>query len=356
MRWLQLFAAAVAPAAATTILINFQCPDPSGANTTSIDGVEYLIDAGDLYGARAERETYGWDCDLVGSQNCRTRGATSDAIADTMAVLGRRSGDCAGGRASWSISLPNGMYTVGLSFADPSFPGTSRDCMLQCDNLGLIEVPREPANTLTRTAAVTDGRLTFAGGYAIGCSGINAISIASSEASSSVETVYPCPSPSPPPPYVDPPPGLPPPPPSSPKKCKRGREDCGGATWAGAMLGGIGGIGIFLILAIGIGQKQHKEQTRKRSQRQNEGAPKPANVMPTAQPAAVTTPMSLKQKSERIAVELDIPSGTVKEIVEMAAAELGIDPADRPLATVADECMAALNLAVAKNRARGRVV
>ena len=47
-------------------------------------------------------------------------------------------------------------------------------------------------------------------------------------------------------------------------------------------------------------------------------------------------------------VKLDIPSGTVKEIVEMAATELGIENANRPLATVADECMAALSLAAAK--------
>jgi hypothetical protein len=264
-------------------------------------------------------------------------------------MIADRKQKCAGGLASWSISLPNGMYTVAMSFADPSFPGARRNCTLQCGNLGLIEVPRETANTVTRTAAVTNGRLTFAGGYAIGCHGINAISIASIgsvpvEESSGVAV---CPPPPPPlPPSPPSPPTLPPSPPSSPKPCKRGR-DCGAATWAGAMMGGVGGV--FLILAIALGGK-------KKPQRPNNGAPTPAAVTtpmslkqksenegaPT--PAAVTTPRSLKQKSELIRVELDIPSGTIKEIIEMAASKLGIDIADKPLPTAADECMAALHL------------
>ncbi|MBC7451462.1 MAG: T9SS type A sorting domain-containing protein [Cytophagales bacterium] len=93
------------PAAA--IQINFEV-------TATVTPAGYLKDAGNIYGARGNGQTYGWDKDVTA--NARERNSTEPKLFDTFMQM-----QYLKGYNFWEIALPTGYYKVSIAAGDPNF-------------------------------------------------------------------------------------------------------------------------------------------------------------------------------------------------------------------------------------------
>jgi len=152
-------AAAGAPpgSAPAAIKINFQ---PAAAQVPS----GYLVDAGQLYGNRANGQTYGWSLDRT--PDTRERNVDPDQRYDTLVHMKRLNQVPA---ANWDLALPNGQYTVRLVMGDPSFQDQTNHIKIE----GVTYTDTDPYDDdqdvdafgdfdeVTRTVTITDGKLTL---------------------------------------------------------------------------------------------------------------------------------------------------------------------------------------------------
>ena len=148
-------AARLYPAAApSTIRINFQpaaSPVPAG----------YLVDAGAVYAARGNGQTYGWNADNAAQTRDRNVASSPDQAYDTLTHLQKP----ANPNASWEIALPNGTYDLRIVSGDAS----NFDSVFRTAAEGVVVVngtPTSASRWVEATAAVTvaDGRLTLSNG------------------------------------------------------------------------------------------------------------------------------------------------------------------------------------------------
>jgi len=152
-------AAAGAPpgSAPAAIKINFQ---PAAAQVPS----GYLVDAGQLYGNRANGQTYGWSLDRT--PDTRERNVNPDQRYDTLVHMKRLNQVPV---ANWDLALPNGQYTVRLVMGDPSFQDQTNHIKIE----GVTYTDPDPYDDdqdvdafgdfdeVTRTVTITDGKLTL---------------------------------------------------------------------------------------------------------------------------------------------------------------------------------------------------
>ena len=141
------------PPTGFAVKINYQpAPSPVPAG--------YLKDDGAVYGARGNGYTYGWN---VVTPDTRDRNATNspDQRYDTLNHMQKP----ANPNAVWEIDVPNGTYTVRIISGDPNhFDGVFRVAAE-----GVLTVSGTPTTSTrwiegTKTATVTDGRLTVTNG------------------------------------------------------------------------------------------------------------------------------------------------------------------------------------------------
>jgi hypothetical protein len=144
-------------------MINFQVD-----RTIPVPG--YLIDSGDLFGARGNGLTYGWNIDHTIQD--RERGINADRRRDTL-VHFRQGGE-------WSINLPDDTYDVTVGIGDAGWASTytlNVNGVSYWNNLALAK------NTFQQkmmTITVTDGKIVLdAGASADRSTKINYIEIAS---------------------------------------------------------------------------------------------------------------------------------------------------------------------------------
>src|SRR5688572_4865255 len=87
--------------------INFQKATPAAP-------AGYFLDAGQVYGARGNGLTYGWDADNTASARDRNNALSPDQRYDTLTHMQLY------GTRTWEIAVPNGNYTVHVVGGDPS--------------------------------------------------------------------------------------------------------------------------------------------------------------------------------------------------------------------------------------------
>jgi hypothetical protein len=127
-----------------SIRINFQ---PSGSSNPS----GCWIDAGDVFGDRAEGAAYGWS---TRTDDTRDRNRDADQLRDTLNHMQKR------GRPSWELAIPDGDYLVSLVCGDSSY--TDQVNHLEIEGLAV----RDPDGQdhfdayLAIPVTVTDGRLS----------------------------------------------------------------------------------------------------------------------------------------------------------------------------------------------------
>jgi len=92
--------------------INFQ---PSGAAVPP----GYLVDAGQVFAARGNGLSCGWNANTTGEVRDRNVSNSPDPRYDTLIQLQKPTNP----NASWEIAVPNGTYTVRLVASDPSIFG-----------------------------------------------------------------------------------------------------------------------------------------------------------------------------------------------------------------------------------------
>lgn len=139
-------------AAATTMRINFQtasAPVPAG----------YLVDAGLVYGARGNGETYGWMVDNASYARDRNSANSPDQRYDTLTHMRWPSNSR---NAIWEIAVPNGTYVVRIVAGDPSYI----DSVHRIAAEGVLTVDGRPTTSArwvegTQTVTVADGKLTI---------------------------------------------------------------------------------------------------------------------------------------------------------------------------------------------------
>ncbi len=116
----------------------------------------YDIDAGNLYGARTNGQSYGWSQDVT--INTRDRGAHADQRYDTCIIA--RSGTN-GAQHVWEHALPNGTYNVRLVCGDASFTDSTHNLAIEgtaCSDPTPNSGNFEEYNV---TVEVSDGKLTL---------------------------------------------------------------------------------------------------------------------------------------------------------------------------------------------------
>ena len=130
--------------------VNFQpanAPVPAG----------YLVDAGNVYGARGNGLTYGWNVTAAHTARDRNSPNAPDQRYDTLVHSGFD------GISRWEIAVPNGTYSVTLAAGDPAFTNS----VYKYDVEGVRAIDGVPTSsrrffTNTVTVTVSDGRLTLA--------------------------------------------------------------------------------------------------------------------------------------------------------------------------------------------------
>src|SRR4051812_18378870 len=90
----------------TDFHINFQ---PASAPVPT----NYMVDAGQTYGLRANGQTYGWSADNQSWTRDRNSSKSPDQRYDTLNVFNS---------LSWELAVPNGMYNVRIVAGDASYP------------------------------------------------------------------------------------------------------------------------------------------------------------------------------------------------------------------------------------------
>jgi glucose/arabinose dehydrogenase len=136
--------------AGDTYLVNFQL---AGAPTPA----RYLVDSGQIYGARPSGLFYGWSTDHT--DQSRDRGANPDQRLDTLIHFELNQ--------KWEFGLPNGTYEVTASIGDPSNASTHT---LNVEGVNYWDAAPLTANNFlqkTMTVTVSDGRLTLDQGSAL---------------------------------------------------------------------------------------------------------------------------------------------------------------------------------------------
>src|SRR5918992_1128298 len=93
--------------AGDTYLVNFQL---AGAPAPA----RYLVDSGEIYGARPSGQTYGWSTDHT--DQARDRAGNPDQRLDTLIHFEVNQ--------KWEFGLPNGTYEVTASIGDAGFAST----------------------------------------------------------------------------------------------------------------------------------------------------------------------------------------------------------------------------------------
>jgi glucose/arabinose dehydrogenase len=148
----------------TVIRINFQ---PSGSSVPS----GYLVDSGSSYGNRGNGFSYGWN-----STNNNTRDRNSsrspDQRYDTLNHMQRN------GTFSWSLSLPNGSYSVRVVAGDAD----STDSYYRINVESTLTINQRPTSSSrwvdrTVTVSVSDGRLNVSNASSASNNKINFIEI-----------------------------------------------------------------------------------------------------------------------------------------------------------------------------------
>jgi glucose/arabinose dehydrogenase len=136
--------------AGDTYLVNFQFDEATPVT-------RYLVDSGQVYGARGGGLTYGWSTDHTDQD--RERSINPDQRLDTLIHFH------AGQR--WEFALPNGVYEVTASIGDPANASTHT---LNVEGLNYWNAVPLAANVFaskTMTVSVSDGRLTINQGSAL---------------------------------------------------------------------------------------------------------------------------------------------------------------------------------------------
>jgi glucose/arabinose dehydrogenase len=133
------------------VRINFQpaaSPVPGG----------YLADSGQVFGARGNGYSYGWNADSTSLPRDRNAAMSPDQAYDTLTHMQQAQNP----NAVWEIALANGSYSVRIVAGDPSY----LDSTYRIAAEGVLVASGTPTSTArwvdgTSTVTVADGRLTI---------------------------------------------------------------------------------------------------------------------------------------------------------------------------------------------------
>jgi hypothetical protein len=131
------------------IKINYQpatAPVPAG----------YIVDGGDVFGARGNGYSYGWSVSQVST--ARDRGVSADQRLDTLNQFHAS--------AKWEVSVPNGSYKVFVSIGDPSYASTYTINVEGVNYWNAAALAKNAFANMTKTVTVTDGKITIDQGAA----------------------------------------------------------------------------------------------------------------------------------------------------------------------------------------------
>lgn len=120
----------------------------------------YLLDYGATYASRGNGQTYGWNVSNTSTARDRNSTLSPDQRYDTLQHM-----QLAGTGSTWELALPSGTYSVFLVAGDAS----ATDSVYRINIEGALAVSGTPTTATrwfsgTRTATVTDGRLTISNG------------------------------------------------------------------------------------------------------------------------------------------------------------------------------------------------
>ena len=143
-----------APPPPSAIRINFQ---PAAAAVPA----GYLVDAGAVYAARGNGQTYGWNADISVLTRDRDSSASQDQRYDTLVHMQKPENP----DAVWELAVANGTYDVRVVAGDASYI----DSVFRIAVESVLVVNGTPTNAThwiegTSTITVTDGRLTLRSG------------------------------------------------------------------------------------------------------------------------------------------------------------------------------------------------
>jgi hypothetical protein len=138
------------PFAPFEMRVNFQpasAPVPAG----------FVVDSGQVYGARGNGYTYGWSADNTASTRDRNDANTPSQAYDTIIRTQN------GGNFTWELAVPNGYYEVRLVAGDPGFIDSAYDFNVEYYGSVLQGTPTDGQRFFesVTTLDVNDGRLTI---------------------------------------------------------------------------------------------------------------------------------------------------------------------------------------------------
>ena len=133
--------------------VNFQ-----PATADSVPG--YLVDGGEIFAARDNGLSYGWDTDITSKARDRNQSAALDQRCDTLNQMQHQ------GSYTWEMTVPNGRYLVYIQAGDPQYHEEHRYAF-NVEGTTTMNGDSQPANRLHSfgmysIVEVTDGQLTIA--------------------------------------------------------------------------------------------------------------------------------------------------------------------------------------------------